>query len=509
MGTSGQDQVTFWRTVAAGLAEGRPVVACLEQARRELRDTALCEPIGQIIADIRDGHVFSEAMRARGGLFDDRIVEAVRNGEQTGVLDVTAGRIAEALEADDLGLLDKVASGEASVPGSASVAAHLNEVIHQAAAARASDIHFEPREDSGGRIRFRVDGVLREQERLTGEPYARMVQQVKAMAGMDLAERRLPQDGRFLVEIEGRRHDLRVSSVPAIWGERIVCRILAEHTATFGMEEIGLGGEDAGKVRRLATLPSGMVIVNGPTGCGKTTVLYSMLKEVNKEACCVMTVEDPVEYTFDGISQIPIRPAVGLTFARAIRSVLRQDPDVIMVGELRDLEMMSLSVQVAMTGHLLLTSLHAQTSAGAIQRLIDVGLEPFLVNAALAGVITPRLVRVLCKHCRRPAEPQEHMMPPRAWEIVSRLSDGEFCEPVGCERCGGMGFRGRTAIYEILVMDDRIRRCVTKPVNVAAIREAAREGGMKTLLEDGLQKAARGVTAVREILRIVPHGTHA
>jgi general secretion pathway protein E len=218
----------------------------------------------------------------------------------------------------------------------------------------------------------------------------------------------------------------------------------------------------------------------------------------------VITIEDPVEVTFEGLSQIQIRPSVGLTFARCIRSAMRQDPDVLLVGELRDLEMMNLCAQVALTGHLVLTTLHAQTCAGAIRRLIDCGLEPFLINSTLQGVVSPRLVRMLCPKCRRPAEPARHSLSPEAARIVAGLAAPTFYEPVGCEHCSGTGYRGRTSIYEILAMDERIRQTVTAPADMAAICNAARASGMKTMLADGLEKAARGVTSIREVVRVVP-----
>jgi type II secretory ATPase GspE/PulE/Tfp pilus assembly ATPase PilB-like protein len=230
--------------------------------------------------------------------------------------------------------------------------------------------------------------------------------------------------------------------------------------------------------------------------------------DIHRPEISILTVEDPVEYTFDGIGQTQIRPAIGLTFARAIRSVVRQDPDVIMIGELRDLEMANLAVQVALTGHLVLTTLHAQTSAGAVQRLIDIGLERFLVNSALSGIISQRLIRVLCEKCKQPAEPALHSMPTEAIQIVTSSPEARFFGPVGCEQCRQMGYRGRQAIYEILVMDDRLREVVAAKGSIAAVRDAAMASGMRTMLACGLVKAAQGVTSIEEVLRVVPHGLH-
>jgi len=509
MQTSKGDHIGFWRIVARGLREGRPLTKCLDQARSELAGTAWEAVCESAIRALGEGATLSRALQEHTELLDPRIIAAVTAGEEAGVLDVKASEIAEALEADDLDSLAGSGSPATLDAEAAEIADYVASVVRAAIEQRASDVHFEPCEGGGGRVRFRVDGVLYEVETIPGERHAKVAGRLKIMAGMDVAERRLPQDGRILLEISGSRYDLRVSTIPVIWGERIVCRVLARQNIPLGLENVGLSAEDMAKVEHLGGLPNGIVIVNGPTGCGKTTVLYSILLKIDRQSHCVLTVEDPVEVTFDGLSQMQIRPAIGMTFARAIRSMLRQDPDVIMVGELRDLEMMNLCVQVALTGHLLFTTLHATTSVGAIRRLIDCGVEPFLINSALAGVITPRLVRVLCTECRRPADPPaDHLIPREAAKIIAGLPGATFYEPVGCDACAGTGYHGRTGIFEILTMDDRIRQTVATPVDMAAMFNAARASGMKTMLADGLEKAARGVTSVREVVRVVPQETH-
>ena len=505
MEASREDHVAFWKVLATALREADPLTKALGRAMSGLTGTPWEGVCQGAIRRLEGGATLSQTLAEFGDLFDARILAAVTAGEEDGVLEVQAQRIADALAAGDLGALSPGRGEAAADAETKEVIEYVSNLVRDAIERCASDIHLQPCEGEGGRVRLRVDGVLYEHDRLAGGRYAEVVARLKVMAALDTAERRLPQDGRILLEREGERYDLRLSTIPVVGGERVVCRLLARQNIPLGLDSVGLGADDLALVRQFCHLPSGMVIVNGPTGCGKTTVLYSMLMEANREACCVLTVEDPVEVTFEGLSQMQIRPAVGLTFARAIRSMLRQDPDVIMVGELRDLEMMQICVQVALTGHLLLTTLHASTSVGAIRRLIDCGLEPFLINSTLQGVITPRLVRMLCTKCRRPCgPPPEHSLPPEAARILAALPEATFYEPVGCDECHGTGHRGRTGIYEVLTMDDRIRRAVARPVDMAALSNAARAAGMKTMLADGLEKAARGITSVREVVRVVP-----
>jgi len=509
MNPTRQEQVTFWRTLGAALKAGRPLTRCLDEVASVLAGTAMEAVCRATIERLAGGATLSRALLEFPGLFDARVVRVVAAAEEGGILDVESERIAAALAADDLDRLDADAESAEPTAQDGPAADYVRQLVLTAVSSRASDIHVEATQDGRGRVRLRVDGVLREQDPPAEGLFGAVVARLKTAAALDVAEARLPQDGRFSLQVEGDSFDLRLSTIPNVWGERIVCRVLARRNIPLGLGHVGLDDDDLAKVRRLCELPSGIVIVNGPTGCGKTTILYSMLMEINRPEVCVMTAEDPVEVTFEGLSQLQIKPSVGLTFARAIRSMLRQDPDVMMVGELRDLETMQLCVQVALTGHVLLTTLHAQTSVGAVRRLIDCGVEPFLVNSALEGVVTLRLVRVLCPKCRRPAEPAEHCLSPEAVRIIDALDAPAFCEPVGCEHCGGSGYRGRRGIFEVLAMDERIRRAVGKPVDTGAIREAARASGMTTMLADGLAKAARGVTSVREVLRVVPPEEHA
>jgi len=510
MTPSPNEHIEFWRIMTAEMKAGRPLTDCLAKAGAALAGTAFDRVCDLAVQRLEAGATLSRAMLEFPEIFDARIITAVVAGEEGGILDVKGEQIAAALEAGDLDRLQADAPAGDVTPEDIRARDYVKQLVLRAIESRASDIHVDATEDGLGRVRLRIDGVLYEQDRPPEGLFRHVVGRIKAMAAMDVAENRLPQDGRILLQLEGGKFDLRVSTLPVAWGERVVCRVLARQNIPLGLDHVGLGDEDLARLKHFCGLPTGVVIVNGPTGCGKTTLLYSMLMEINREANCVMTVEDPVEVTFDGLAQIQIRPSIGLTFARCIRSVLRQDPDVILVGELRDLEMMNLCAQVALTGHLVYTTLHAQTSVGAIRRLIDCGLEPFLINSTLEGVVTLRLVRMLCPTCRKAADPPPaHLLPPEAAEVIAGLADATFCEPVGCEACGGTGYRGRTAIFEVLTMDDRIRQAVDVPVDVAAIQNAARAGGMRTMLADGLAKAARGVTSAREVLRVVPLSRHA
>jgi len=386
------------------------------------------------------------------------------------------------------------------------VAEQLNQLVRRGVESRASDIHLDPTPDGRGRVRLRIDGVLHDLEPLPEGLFPKLVSHIKLLSSMDLAQRRTTQDGRIKTQADGRELDLRVSLLPTTWGERVVMRILERADIAFDLERIGLSGDELATVRRLAALPVGLLIVNGPTGSGKTTVLYAMLQSLDRSRRCVMSIEDPVEYHIDGVSQTQVDSRRGLTFGRALRHVMRQDPDVVMIGELRDLATLQGAVAAALNGHLVLTTLHANTSPGAIRRMLDMGLEPYLLNSALAGAISLRLVRKLCPECRRPAAPAPHCVPPEAVEFVRAHPEATFRAPKGCERCAGTGYRGRTGIYEILVPDDRVRQAVAASADVTSIRNAALAAGMKPMLTSGLEAAARGITSIREVCRVVPRG---
>ncbi len=506
------DPVRYWRAFGRLISSGVPMLEALDLVAAETAGPKLREATQSLRKAILDGKDMATGMQDYPDVFSDPVRLAAERGEREGMLDEQAFRIADALEADDQASLLReslAANAPADVEGG-KVEQYVNELLRSAVASRASDIHIDPTEQGAGRVRLRIDGVLNDVDPPPHDLYARIISRLKIMSSLDIAERAMSQDGRICIEMDCKPYDLRISVVPAVHGERVVMRVLGRASLEdLSLDAVGLDAEDIQKVRALCRLPNGIVVVNGPAGCGKTTHLYSMLKEIDWDRCCVMTVEDPVELFFPGVAQLQVKPQIGWTFARALRSVMRQDPDVVMVGELRDLEVMQLSIQLALTGHLLLTTLHAGTAVGAIRRLIDIGIEPYLINSTLAGVITPRLVRMLCPQCKQPAQPPAHSMPPEAVDIVASMEDAEFYQPQGCDHCRGTGFLGRTAIHEILIMDDRIREALTDPLDVSAVRDAARQGGMKTLTYDGLTKAARGITSVQEVLRVAPIGPNA
>jgi general secretion pathway protein E len=381
---------------------------------------------------------------------------------------------------------------------------YVSWLIGHAAASRASDIHIEA---SADRVvqRLRIDGLLRDIAPPPAGLHDNIVSRIKVMAGLNIAERRLPQDGRFRVVVEGREVDLRVSIVPTLHGESLVLRLLDRVHAPLDLGELGFTGALREQLMQLLALPSGMILVTGPTGSGKTSTLYAALQLLNGRERKILTVEDPVEYQLPGINQIPVRPAIGLNFATLLRSLLRQDPDILLVGEIRDLETARIGAQASLTGHLLLSTLHTNDAVGAIIRLVDMGLEEYLIAAVLKGVMAQRLVRCLCPACREPYRPEPELLRhPRLAEIAGR--DLILYRPSGCGACGGSGYRGRTAIAELLVFDERLSRCVVAGADAAAMLAEARAGGLIDLHGDGLAKAAAGVTSLDEVLRVTGAG---
>ena len=378
---------------------------------------------------------------------------------------------------------------------------YVNRLIGQAAGARASDIHIEA---SADRVvqRLRVDGLLRDIDPPPTGLHDNIVSRIKVMAGLNIAEKRLPQDGRFRVVVEGREIDLRVSMVPTLHGESLVLRLLDRAHAPLDLGELGFTGALREQLMQLLALPSGMLLVTGPTGSGKTSTLYAALQLLNNRERKILTVEDPVEYQLSGINQIPVRPAIGLNFATLLRSLLRQDPDILLVGEIRDVETARIAAQASLTGHLLLSTLHTNDAVGAIIRLVDMGLEEYLIAAVLKGVMGQRLVRCLCPECRQPYRPEPGLLP------QSGIADRDFTlyRPGGCEACGGTGYRGRTAIAELLLFDERLSRCVIAGADATALLSEARGGGFVDLHSDGLAKAAAGITSLEEVLRVTGVG---
>jgi type IV pilus assembly protein PilB len=384
----------------------------------------------------------------------------------------------------------------ASVDG-APVVRLVNLILAQAIRQRASDIHVEPQE-MGTRVRYRKDGML--SVALTSPPHAHaaLVSRIKIMAGMNIAERRVPQDGRVELKVDGRDVRLRVSTIPTPHGEKVVIRILERTAAAVEIGRLGLRPADARRFEQLITRPHGIILFTGPTGSGKTTSLYAVLNRLNRETVNILTIEDPVEYQLPGINQVQVNPKAGLTFATGLRGFLRQDPDIIMVGEIRDEETARIALHAALTGHLVLSTLHTNDAPGAAVRLVDMGLEPFLVASALLGVVAQRLVRVLCERCREPV--------PAPDEVLARAAAAAaptVYRPRGCDFCDGTGYRGRVGLFEIMLVSPQIRDLIAGNAPAPALAQQAAAEGMQTLYDDGLAKALAGITSLEEVYRVV------
>ena len=398
---------------------------------------------------------------------------------------------------DDLGSTDIEATDE-----EASVVKFVNQIVWEAYQDRATDIHLEPMEKDL-RIRYRIDGVLHQ----TPVPpelkrfQAAIISRIKVMANVDIAEKRLPQDGRISVRIKGEDIDIRVSTMPTVYGESVSLRLLMRNSGVAGLDSIGLSQSDQRIIEKLIHKPHGIILVTGPTGSGKSTSLYAYLGKINSVDKRILTAEDPIEYQMAGINQVQVKPEIGLNFATALRHFLRQDPDVIMVGEIRDAETAEIAIQAALTGHLVFSTLHTNDAAGGITRLVDMGIEPFLVASSIEALVAQRLIRKLCPHCKQPRDLDYEFL--REIEFPEdRLSEGTIYEPSSCEECRGTGFIGRTAIYEILPMNDALRPLVINRAPSGEIKALAVQQGMNTLRQDGWDKVLQGITTIEEVLRV-------
>jgi len=376
----------------------------------------------------------------------------------------------------------------------------VNNIISQAIKARSSDIHMEPYQNTL-KIRYRVDGILYDLVTPPKGIQPALISRIKVMAKLNIAEKRLPQDGRFDVRIGEKEIDVRVSTLPTSFGERVVLRLLNKASSFFQVTELGLEADQAAQMQELITSPNGIILVTGPTGSGKTTSLYAILASINNPDINIITIEDPVEYQLPGISQIQVNPKIDLTFARGLRSIVRQDPDVILVGEIRDHETAEIAVQSALTGHLVFSTLHTNDSASAITRLVDIGVEPFLISSSVLAVIAQRLVRVLCKDCKETYTPEEGLLAGIGL-TVSDLSGQSVYRAVGCENCINTGFLGRIAIFEIMTMVPELKSLILNTHDSNLIKQTAVEKGMITLLQDGIRKVSNGRTTVEEVLRV-------
>jgi general secretion pathway protein E len=377
----------------------------------------------------------------------------------------------------------------------------VNSLLFRAAKERASDIHIEPQEKDIC-VRFRVDGVLQEVIRPPKRFQNSIISRVKIMGGLNIAEKRLPQDGRIRVKLAGRDIDIRLSTTPTVFGERIVMRLLDKSAVLLDLAEIGMDKSQLALIEGLIHKANGIVLVTGPTGSGKTTTLYAALSKINRPDLNIMTIEDPVEYQLKGISQTPVNPKIELTFANGLRSFLRQDPDVIMVGEIRDRETAEIAIQASLTGHLVFSTVHTNDAAGAITRLIDMGVEPYLVGSSLIGVLAQRLVRVLCKECREAYLPTPEELREIGIGPEKTREPRMIYRAVGCDSCNRTGYHGRSGIYEFMLVDDSIRDLAVKKTDSGSIKRAAVQKGMRTLMEDGGRKVLRGITTVAEVLSV-------
>ncbi len=377
----------------------------------------------------------------------------------------------------------------------------VNDILFRALQLRASDIHVHPYETKI-QIRYRIDGILYDTLSLNRNVLPLIISRIKVMAGMDIAERRLPQDGRCSVRLGQREVDLRISTVPTSFGERSVLRLLDKSTGLFKLDELGLWEDDRQKFDSLLNHSHGVIFVTGPTGSGKSTTLYACLNRINSAEKNVITIEDPIEYQLEGISQIQVASKKGMTFATSLRHVLRQDPDVIMVGEVRDIETARMAIQSSLTGHLVFSTLHTNDSAGAVSRLLDLGVEPYLVSSSLIAIIAQRLVRKICPDCKKPFEPTAHQLRELGLGQETLNGNGQFFMGAGCDKCFQTGYRGRTGIYEMMLINENIQNLIYKRETAGTIKRYALETGLQTLRMDGARKATAGITTIAEVLRV-------
>lgn len=377
----------------------------------------------------------------------------------------------------------------------------VNQIVSRVIDLRASDIHIEPYDD-GVHIRYRVDGVLHQADVADAALAAAITSRLKLLAHLNIAERRLPQDGRIRTRVKGHEIDLRVSTLPTVHGESVVMRVLDRASIRLELEDMGFSSDTLAGFRELIERPHGILLVTGPTGSGKTTTLYAALAKLDAQALKIITVEDPVEYQLDGVNQVQVHAQIGMSFAHALRSILRQDPDVIMIGEMRDTETAQIAVQSSLTGHLVLSTLHTNTAASAIVRLEDMGVERYLITSTVNGVLSQRLLRMLCPHCKAATELPDEALRHAGLDRFMPPGQRTVYTAVGCPQCKNNGYRGRTSVHELFVMNDVAHKAILSGADATTLHKVARESGMITLYEDGLRKVAAGVTSLEEVLRV-------
>lgn len=444
--------------------------SCNYKLPKTTTEIVVCPKCHQPLSSTLTTHIFLEALAK----FDDNSIRVMKKETASSSADSNSQEVWSSIRA-------------------------VKMIIANALLDRATDIHVEPEVETL-RLRYRIDGVLHEVVAPPKELQTEIVPCIKAMADMDVAERRKPLDGRFQVEFNDRRIDIRVSTSPTIYGEKIALRLLDRKGYLLELDTLGVQPEVLTKFRRLIERPQGMILVTGPTGCGKTSTLYSALTEIDVKSKNVITIEEPVEYQLDGINQIPINPRAEVTFASGLRSILRQDPDIIMVGEIRDTDTAQIAIQAALTGHLIFSTLHTNDSVGAIIRMMDIGVEPYLISGSVLAVLAQRLVRCICPHCKEPDSPK-----PDDLQELGIPSDAhtKYFRGRGCEKCKFTGFMGRTGIFELLVIDDPLREMIDKKSSAVSIKTYAVKNGMQTLVEDGIVKAMQGITTVNEVSQAI------
>ena len=478
------------------LRKHRAVPLRIDPSRRLVM--AMCDPTDiHALEDLRmsSGYRIAPVVATEDDIYRTQAKVLAIGEEVTKLLEEAAG--ARVKDQDELDL------GVEVPPDEKPIIRLVSSILQRALGDGASDIHIEPRA-ADLTVRMRVDGVLREVMAIPPKLQSGVIARLKILGNLDIAERRIPQDGRFSVKLAGQKVDLRVASLPTVYGERVVLRLLDTTSVEVNLDKLGFDPRTLARYEEVFRKPSGTILVTGPTGSGKTTTLYATLRQLNTPEKNIITVEDPVEYRVRGIGQVQVNPKAGLTFASGLRSILRNDPDIMMIGEIRDHETAKISVEAALTGHLVLATLHTNNAPAAVNRLTDMGVEPFLTASAVDCVIAQRLARKLCERCKQPAQIEEEILQSMQFPFEHLGSgDPQFYRAVGCSRCGGTGYRGRVGLYELMVVNEDIRNLILRRSSTDEIARVAEKEGMTSLRDDGLLKAARGVTTIEEALRVV------
>jgi general secretion pathway protein E len=492
-----------WRKLGRMISNGVPLLRALRSIAKETADGQITAALTDVINNVEGGQTFHAALGRYPNLFPPSVLTLVHVGEMTGTLEKSAMAIADGMADGSIAptsVADTASGGDGVAADEAEVMNQVTGIISRAIESRATDIHLSISADKP-RVRIRVDGVLTDKDVPTVAPdrYQAVVTRIKIMAGMNAGDTQKMQDGRIMLSLKGVQCDLRVNSTPCASGESVVMRILPRNLKIPPLAELNLPDPVFKGIKSWVAKANGLVVVCGPTGSGKTTTLYSLLQEVNVPGAKVMSVEDPVEYRIDGVDQVQIRPSHGITFASALRSVLRQDPDVILVGEIRDLDTAQVCIQAALTGHLVLTTLHTDNAPSAVCRLIEVGVPPYLVNGTLVGVVAQRLVRKVCQKCKEEYTPDEAL-----FKIVRAQYPyvTTFWRGRGCEACRQSGYRGRAAVMETFELNSELRSLLSKNPTTNELYAHAVRCGMRTMQQDGMDKVAKGLTTVEEVFRV-------